>query len=327
MEKTIPKVSVIVPVYNAEKYIEKCINSVIAQTLQEWELILVNDASTDNSMETVKAMTGTDTRIKYIDNAENQGSMIVRFQGCRAATGEYISFLDSDDWLPDNALENLYSEAEKSGFDIVGGQMQVVSENGEKRQCLRNELNYGNDPKSVFKSLFLREFSQCLCSKLIKRSIISDNNYEISKHFTISEDMMFFFQIVGNSNSIACINDIVYFYRMVASSSTHKAQSENAISNVISANQYRLSFKTRFPEFSDIIDNEITRSFVELFQNPKNDYKMIIRMISKSEMNNYLTFNRIIKSMRFDKLIKTGLLMTIVVCSRILPFNKSCKVR
>lgn len=101
------KVTIIIPVYNVEKYLEKCLNSVICQTLKDIEIICVNDGSTDNSQQILKEYAQKDERIKIVDK-KNGGLSSARNAGLDAATGEYCYFLDSDDWIELNTLEKLY---------------------------------------------------------------------------------------------------------------------------------------------------------------------------------------------------------------------------
>lgn len=112
------KISVIVPVYNTEKYIKKCIRSIIEQTLKEIEIIIVNDGSKDKSLEIIKDLMKQDRRIKLI-NKENEGVSSARNSGIKMAKGKYIQFIDSDDWIEKEFLEKMYDFAEKENVDIV----------------------------------------------------------------------------------------------------------------------------------------------------------------------------------------------------------------
>ena len=116
MENNI-KVSVVVPAYNVENYIEDCLKSLINQTLKEIEIIVVNDGSTDNTFEIINKYANLDFRIKVISQ-ENQGISVTRNNGIKIAKGEYIGFVDSDDWVDENYFEELYNTAKKFDADI-----------------------------------------------------------------------------------------------------------------------------------------------------------------------------------------------------------------
>lgn len=107
-----PKVSVIVPVYNVEKYLEKCLETLISQTLKDIEIICINDGSKDSSLNILKKYALNDERIKIIDK-HNEGLSAARNDGLNAATGEYIGYVDSDDWVDLNFYEKLYNAAKK----------------------------------------------------------------------------------------------------------------------------------------------------------------------------------------------------------------------
>ena len=112
-------ISIVVPVYNAEKYLNRCVDSILSQTYTDIELILINDGSTDSSGELCKKYAESDSRVKYFSK-ENEGPGVTRFLGAQKATGEYICFVDSDDYLSEDALEVLLSSF-LDGVDCVIG--------------------------------------------------------------------------------------------------------------------------------------------------------------------------------------------------------------
>lgn len=119
--KTLKKISIIVPIYNVEKYLSECLDSIINQTLKDIEIICINDGSPDNSFEILKRYSANDARIKIIDK-NNEGVGKARNDGILAATGEFIAFMDSDDYYPsDNVLKILYNIAKENGVKVAGG--------------------------------------------------------------------------------------------------------------------------------------------------------------------------------------------------------------
>ncbi len=126
---SLPKVSVIVPVYNSEKFISKCIESILSQTLAEIELILINDGSTDASPVICEKYMNADSRIKYISQ-KNQGVSAARNAGLRVASGEFIGFTDSDDYVAPEMYEILYSNAMKYSVDVSACQRIRIDESG-----------------------------------------------------------------------------------------------------------------------------------------------------------------------------------------------------
>ena len=127
-------ISIIVPIYNAEKYLNKCIKSLINQTKQELEFVLVNDGSTDTSEDIIKSY--KDKRIKYFKN-KNQGIGKTRNFGIDKATGKYIMFLDSDDYLATHACEELFNKAEKDNLDLVINNFYRVEEETDQQEEIK----------------------------------------------------------------------------------------------------------------------------------------------------------------------------------------------
>lgn len=115
----IPQISVIVPCYNSQKYIQKCINSILSQSFNNFELILVNDCSKDNTLEIIQKYAKKDNRIKIINHLNNQGSHNARLSGINIAKGEYIAFIDSDDYVAKDYLSNLYINTENKKIDLI----------------------------------------------------------------------------------------------------------------------------------------------------------------------------------------------------------------
>ena len=128
------KVSIIIPVYNTEKYLRKCLDSVCNQTLQDIEIICVNDCSPDDSLEILKEYASNDNRIKIINFTENKGVAVARNTAIEQANGEYIGFVDSDDYVDLDFYEKLYNTAKSENAELVVGKTQMENENGVKQK-------------------------------------------------------------------------------------------------------------------------------------------------------------------------------------------------
>ena len=204
-------ISIIVPIYNAEKYLNKCIDSLVNQTKKELEFILVNDGSTDSSEDIIKSY--KDKRIKYFKN-KNQGIGKTRNFGIDKATGKYLMFLDSDDYLDINACEKLYNKAIKEKSDLVVFDFYRVEET-------LKEVTINN-----FKSSSLKENPNLLldinlgpCNKLIKRELIDKNNTRFNEELKY-EDTPFVTEIIKNANKISKLNEYLHYYVIHSNSET-----------------------------------------------------------------------------------------------------------
>ena len=216
-----PAISVCIPVYNVEKYIHACIMSVLEQTFQDFEIIVVNDSTQDTSMHIVESIAANDQRIKIYNNPENLGLMYTRRQGYIHANGEYVFFLDSDDTLPRNALWNLYYAITQKNCDVVCGQIVYITSTGTSLDKYPNILNYGNDSNAAMKSTLRWEITHNLCGKIFKREILQSYHYRTFEQVVNAEDAILFYQVLSNVKSIYVIPNVVYNYYLYDDSSTN----------------------------------------------------------------------------------------------------------
>ena len=144
------KISIIVPVYNTEKYLEKCLNSLISQTLEDIEILCINDGSTDNSIKILEQYANRDSRIKII-NKKNAGVSAARNTGISQAKGEYLGFVDSDDYVDLNFYEKLYNTAKEYNASIAVAGIIRFNEFHKKYHLKLNETILSNDLKTKLK--------------------------------------------------------------------------------------------------------------------------------------------------------------------------------
>lgn len=294
-----PKVSVCVPVYNVEQYIGRCLESIQNQSLEDIEIIVVNDCTPDKSMDIVKQYAARDNRIKIIENADNQGLMVTRHMGYTAASGEYITFCDSDDTLPKGALEALYKKAVAENADIVSGVIEYIPVNG-KRYHWTNKLSYGTDKISVFHSLLTDEFGHNLCSRLFRRELLQNYDYETYERATNGEDGMLFYQVVDNASKIVTIDDVVYEYWQNMQSSSHVKLKENALRSIAQANAMRLKIVGKYPSLRKCLDERISKSFW-YFKLLNND---IQRYFSEVGLSKYCSLISLIKYQKTTNVVR-----------------------
>ncbi|MBE6400947.1 MAG: glycosyltransferase family 2 protein [Verrucomicrobia bacterium] len=229
-----PKISVIIPVYNSERYIERCLKSVLTQDFNDIEAIVVNDETPDQSMEIVSRIAKQDSRIRIIHNVVRSGPGIARKQGYEASRGDYLCFLDGDDTLPHNALEILYGHAVSTDAAIVKGNIEFVKETGYRYSWRKNSLPFGNTKEGVFQALLVGAISHNLAGTLFKRDLFVSGEYITIPGMTNGEDALLFYQIVKKTDgSVFVCDDLVYHYHENLLSSTHVKLSQNAIDNLV----------------------------------------------------------------------------------------------
>jgi len=225
MEK--PKVSIIVPIYNAEEELRKSVDSILAQTEKNIEIILVDDGSKDQSLKICEQYAEMDSRIRII-HQENAGVSAARNRGISIAIGEYIGFVDSDDWIDCEMYESLLREAKKTGADIVMCDARTVYENGKIQmdtitQLSRNQIL----KKSDFTPSLLLEMAGSACRCIYKNNRYND---KLQKHNTplfplgvkFSEDRIFNLYAFGTAYNISYLKKSYYNRYMNVKSAVHR---------------------------------------------------------------------------------------------------------
>ena len=212
------KVSVIVPVYRVEQYIDKCVESIVNQTYTNLEIILVDDGSPDNCPQMCDEWAKKDSRIKVI-HKKNGGLSDARNAGIDAASGNYVYFLDSDDSISIDTLETYINISEKENCDIVFGRYQRVFDDPNKNQIINctNELyiysiaDFWNVVYKVNKELGFEICVNCIisCNKLFRKSLFSDIRYLVGKK---NEDEYIIHELVSKCKKIAFIDKVYYYY-------------------------------------------------------------------------------------------------------------------
>lgn len=213
MTNKAPFLSIVVPVYNVEEYLERCFDSVIAQTFTDWEMVIVDDCSPDNSQQIIKRYQADDTRIRCIINEKNRGLGGARNVGISNCKGEYILFIDSDDFISDEyALEQLCSMASKKDLDVVDTSYRVLKD-GVEVDRLPKKFNALND--KIYTGAEYMEYIQILpivaWNKLYKRSFLLENNILFKERKY--EDICFTLEVMFKAKKVQ--NTSVTFYNYI----------------------------------------------------------------------------------------------------------------
>lgn len=207
------KISVIIPVYNTEKFLKRCIESVINQTLKDIEIIIINDGSTDKSLEIIKKIKKIENRIKILDE-KNEGSSSARNKGLKIAFGKYVCFVDSDDYLEENTmLEELYNRCERNNLDICV--FDYYNDFGVRKEYINNLESQENvliDREEYIKGLISNKSGISVCLKFIKRELFIKNDIIFPKNAFMGEDLFTSLKLVFFSERIEKINKAYYNY-------------------------------------------------------------------------------------------------------------------
>ena len=209
------KISIIVPVYNVEKYLARCLDSILCQTFEDIEIICVNDGSKDNSLKILESYSEKDDRIKIV-NKENGGLSSGRNEGLKYVTGDYVSFVDSDDWIESDTYELALSAMEKNNADFVSWGAKVVLDNdvNENSVSIISAKNYHNIRLIGYQKLndnILSKATVTVWNKLFKTSIILDNKLTFPNGL-LYEDNEFFYKYSIYCKSAYFIDKYLYNY-------------------------------------------------------------------------------------------------------------------
>lgn len=208
---TSPKISVIVPVYNVEKFIGRCIHSVLEQSFRDYELIVVNDCTPCNAISIVKAIMqeNPDHRVTIIERASNGGLGAARNTGIAAAQGEFLFFLDSDDWLAPHALRKLYEHAEEKGSDIVAFSFYISTDDHAYPSATFRHLAPSADHRQ-----FVLNYSPGAWNKLYRKYLFAENNILFPEKNQWYEDVATIPLIIGRSKTLTILDEpLLYYYQ------------------------------------------------------------------------------------------------------------------
>ncbi len=285
-----PKISVIVPVYNVEKYLPRCIDSILAQTFTDFELLLVDDGSKDRSGEICDEYAMMDSHIK-IFHKENGGVSSARNLGLDKAKGEYIVYVDSDDWIGERHLEEMIKFKDN---DIVIGGKTVNGDVCGIDKFEKNSIFIDGEIGVALKETLADDKLRVPWAKLYKRKIIEENKLRFDLHMKIAEDTVFVQKYLSHCKSVCFIKTFSYFYYFNKRTSKYKLTAEELIYylNVTSSVYNALSKKHSFCD--DRYLNFIKYFFIRLYLNYISSCPFTF--------NEYKQMKRCLRTVKADKL-------------------------
>ena len=250
-----PLISVIIPVYNAEKYLEECIKSLLGQSLYNCEFIFVNDGSNDNSVDIIRSYIKKDKRITLI-NQKNQGVSQARNTGIASAKGEYIGFVDSDDYVDLDMYKELYKQIQNEECEVIISNFEEELNGNKyirKYSLKENKVLDKNYIENEILPFFVREDSlNTVCNKLYKKSIIDENNIRFPKGLPLGEDGIFNMIYFSKCNSCKYIDYTGYHYREVHGSATRNLHKHDYFQRELDVYNFDLEKLIDIPQNIDI---------------------------------------------------------------------------
>lgn len=247
-------ISVIVPVYNAEQYLSKCFDSILNQTIKNFEIIVINDGSTDNSLKIIQEYHQKYPEVIKVIDQKNMGQAIARNNGINKAFGNYICFVDSDDWISNVYLEKLYNKAIKDSLDIVICDAYIIVDDYIKKMNV-NVIKTGN----LIKDYILNTSSPCW--KIIKKDIIVKNKLLFSEGH-IYEDLATVPLYGLLTKKIGFIDDNLYYYLVHSGSTMNQITYNPKLEDIFVAFE-KLEYKFKILDFNNAYEEELEYIYIK----------------------------------------------------------------
>lgn len=273
-----PLVSIIIPVYGVEKYLEKCVKSVIKQSYKNLEILLIDDGSKDKSGKICDKLSENDLRIK-VYHKKNGGLSDARNYGLKHATGEYIMFVDSDDYIDINMVKKMIDMANSYNLDIVMCDFSIVNENDKIILKKEKESTFKIYNKNQLFKLWNTDM-YLICNlawnKLYKKELFDKIMFPVGK---IHEDEFTVYKVVYLSKKIGYITESLYYYYQQESSIMHNLNDKRL--NLLEALKERI-------DFSNNISNTFYKETIEIYMNAIIDYYFKFNNVKKHNISNNL---------------------------------------
>lgn len=304
------KISIVVPIYNSSKYLNKCLDSLVNQTLEDIEIILINDGSTDESEKIVKEY--KDKRIKYISK-KNEGIGKTRNRGIREASGEYIAFVDSDDYLNEHFCEYMYKKASKCNCDLV------ICDFFEDRGNLYGiKFNDFEDTSLIETPSLINNINLGPCNKLYSLELLKSNNIYFEENLKY-EDAPFVVKAIKSANKIGKVNDFLTYYVIHENSET--TTRDKRIFDILEICKIIIKELDNV-KYKNALTNLITMILLDYCAQQRyiKDYKQRKKFINESfKMLNELDKNwkkcdYVLKLNKLSRIIKTNKTLLLLYC-------------
>lgn len=314
-------ISIIIPCYNSEKYIDRCILSIINQTYTNWEAILIDDGSTDNTVEIIKKYASEDSRIHLIKQ-ENLGQSVARNVALCKCNFEYVTFIDSDDYIDVKMLEIMINESNNCDLVICNYYESLLNKINKV-----NNFNKNMDDKFKIIERILLSTGGVVWGKLFKLNIIRENSILFDKNIRISEDQIFNVEYLEKVNTFKIVDNNLYYYNIENNQSLSKKRGIEILNNQLEINRL-LNNKLKWIDEYKISSLLSRRLYIHIYKyfyeealNKEADFKKYIEIEEKiiKEIRN-VKLNNILEKIFFKLLLikKYSVICNIIKLKRII---------
>ena len=302
-----PLISIIVPIYRVEKYISKCLDSILSQTYKNLEIILVNDGSDDDSISIAKYYAKKDNRIVIIEE-DNKGLSCARNNGINSSNGEYITFVDSDDYIEKDYIEKLYNGIKKYKVDIAIGGHNTIYSNGKIKEKYSNNEYVIDSKEALEKLLYVDDIDSFAWSKLYKKSLFDEIKFPRCRLF---EDIATTYKLIDSVDKVCVVSYPIYNYVIREGSITTDEFSNKKMDLIVSAIEMTHYLKNKYKDLAKACDAYLMYAHLEtikLLASSKHKYKKeqkeLVYYIRKHYID-YIKDKRVNNKNKIDVLIVT----------------------
>ena len=313
-----PKISVIIPAYNVEKYVEKTLKSLINQTFKDFEAIIINDGSTDNTEKIIKEVL-QDTKFQWkLINQENQGVSVARNRGIIESKGEYICFLDGDDYYHPTFLEKMYNKAKEKNYDVVFCNYSLVNENEKTiREPTQKKEYFGIEliGEEVLKQALIGHVYIWTASYICKKKLLSDNNILYTKGCTYGEDQEFWMKVFFHAKLVNSVTEKLVYYVQRKGSAINQKHDLRVLHSYAMRKRLVAYFERVEATNSTIIDlmkkeelKSLLHNLFQLYRSPKIDNQTL-----KNILQNEVIKDNLMKVKNLDLTISERLFLLLLL--------------
>lgn len=299
------KVSIIITVYNSESYLRRCLNSLINQTYKNIDVIVINDGSTDQSEKIINEYVKKDNRVRII-NQKNQGCAVARLNGIKIAKGKYCMFVDSDDWIEENTIEELVKKIELTNAEII--KFRFICEPSKKIQesymDYKETLFNSEEKKKIYYILMTTTKLNNLANQIVKTDLFDVNDINLKENINQGEDLLINLNLFYKAKKILLVDDIYYHYFRNDKSITNNIELNKIIKNIKDL-LYVYRIKEQYKKKMGMCNNQKIANLIGL-HNLNGIYGQIFKMLQckhlkKQDLNNV---QKILSEKNFYNLIK-----------------------
>lgn len=326
------KVSVIISVYNNEFYLRECLDSIINQTLKEIEIIIVNDGSTDNSLEVIEEYAHRDKRIVII-NKENEGISKTRNRGLDICKGEYIQFIDSDDYIDNNMIENMYNVATNNELDIVMCGYKRITDNKQYNNLPEIKIDNIIDKKGILGYLtnsYENKLLWFVWRNMYKNELLKLNNIRFKEDLRFGEDSIFNLECFLEAQRIMAVDKCFYNYRYTPDSLTSRKYKSYLFNNLNTQYKEKISIYKKY-SLESLMKEDVDKNFIKHLlpicigneiNNTNNSLTYNIKKMKKYEFVDDIIRNNSIKLLFDERYTLKEKIRFIIIKYNLIPLIK-----